>query len=133
VTCVNDKGVQRAQNLRPLSLLYGAKYFFDKYRFLHELVLYSRPKYFQMEKLKDLYIRTFGEEPVAVVRLTGDGSNRVYYRMTGVSDAIAAVGTSVEENRAFIALSRAMQACDVAVPAVLAVSDDELSYIQDDL
>lgn len=96
-------------------------------------MLYSQSNFYGMEKLKELYSRAFGCDPQSVVRLTGDGSNRVYYRMTGVSDAIAAVGTSVEENRAFIALSRAMQACGVGVPAVLAVSDDELCYIQDDL
>ena len=119
--------------MRPLSLLYGVNIFFDKYLFLHELVLYSRPKYFQMEKLKDLYIRTFGEEPVAVVRFTGDGSNRAYYRMTGIVSVMGAVGTSVEENRAFVALSKAFQAAGVAAPKVLAVSNDELCYLQEDL
>ena len=86
-----------------------------------------------MEKLKELYKDRFGCEPLSIVRLTGDGSNRVYYRMSGVVDVIGAVGTSVEENRAFIALSRAMKGCGVAVPAVLAVSDDGQCYIQDDL
>ena len=90
-------------------------------------------KFLEMEKLKNLYNNEFGSEPQSVVRLTGDGSNRVYYRMIGVADVIGVVGTSVEENRAFIALSRAMQECGVAVPAVIAVSDDELCYIQDDL
>ena len=86
-----------------------------------------------MERLKELYKEKFGSEPQSVVRLTGDGSNRVYYRMTGVADVIGVAGTSVEENRVFIALSRAMLACDIAVPAVLAVSDDELCYLQNDL
>lgn len=86
-----------------------------------------------MEKLKDLYIRTFGEEPVAVVRLTGDGSNRAYYRMTGVVSVMGAVGTSVEENRAFVALSKAFSAAGVNAPDVIAVSDDELCYLQEDL
>ena len=86
-----------------------------------------------MEKLKDLYIRTFGEEPVAVVRLTGDGSNRAYYRVSGVESVMAAVGTSVEENRAFVALSKAFSAAGVNAPDVIAVSDDELCYLQEDL
>ena len=69
-------------------------------------MLYSRSKcFFEMEKLKDLYIKAFGCEPQAVVRLTGDGSNRAYYRMSGSVSVIGAVGTSVEENRAFVALS----------------------------
>ena len=86
-----------------------------------------------MENLKNLYIKTFGCEPQSVVKLTGDGSNRVYYRMNGSLSVMGAVGTSVEENRAFIALSKAFQACGVAAPKVLAVSDDALCYLQEDL
>lgn len=86
-----------------------------------------------MRKLKDLYSGMYGCGPATVVRLTGDGSNRVYYRMTGVVPLIGVVGTSVEENRAFIALSRAFGQAGVAAPAVVAVSDDELCYLQEDL
>lgn len=86
-----------------------------------------------MEKLRDLYIRTFGCEPQSVVRLTGDGSNRVYYRMSGAVTVLGAIGTSVAENRAFIALSKAFLASGVAAPEVLAVSADELCYLQEDL
>ena len=61
-----------------------------------------------LSKVKNLYIDRFGHEPHSVVRLTGDGSNRVYFRVSSGNDSvIAAVGTSVEENRAFIALSNA--------------------------
>ena len=70
---------------------------------------------------------------MSMVRLTGDGSNRVYYRVFGVEPVMAAVGTSVEENRAFIALSKAFSAAGVSVPKVIAVSDDELCYLQEDL
>ena len=52
--------------------------------------------------LKELFVNYAGVAPVSVVKLTGDGSNRAYYRM--VADAVSligAVGTSVEENRAF--------------------------------
>ena len=86
-----------------------------------------------MEKLKDLYIKTYGSEPLSVVRLTGDGSNRVYYRIAGVVSVMGVVGTSMEENRAFIALSKAFKVSGVAAPAVLAVSDDGLRYLQEDL
>ena len=86
-----------------------------------------------MEKLRDLYIRTFGCEPQSVVRLTGDGSNRVYYRMSGAVTVLGAIGTSVAENRAFVALSKAFMASGVAAPEVLAVSADELCYLQEDL
>ena len=86
-----------------------------------------------MEKVRNLYIEKFGCEPQAVVRLTGDGSNRVYFRIIGDVPVMAAVGTSVEENRAFVALSKAFIEAGVAAPEVLAVSDDELCYLQEDL
>ena len=90
-------------------------------------------KVFSMGHLKDLYIKRFGCEPQSVIRLTGDGSNRVYYRMAGEVPAIGVVGTSVEENRAFVALSKAFRQAGVAAPEVFAVSDDELCYLQEDL
>lgn len=86
-----------------------------------------------MEKLKELYIKTYGVEPQSVVRLSGDGSNRVYYRMTGCESVMGAVGTSVEENRAFVALSKSLHDVGVAAPQVIALSDDGLCYLQDDL
>ena len=90
-------------------------------------------KVFSMGHLKDLYIKRFGCEPQSLIRLTGDGSNRVYYRMAGEVPAIGVVGTSVEENRAFVALSKAFRQAGVAAPEVFAVSDDELCYLQEDL
>ena len=90
-------------------------------------------KVFGMEKLRDLYKDIYGCEPQSVVRSTGDGSNRAYYRMSGVASVMGAVGTSVEENRAFVALSKAFTAAGVSAPAVIAVSDDGLCYLQEDL
>ena len=85
-------------------------------------------------KLEQLYKEKFGFEPQTVVRLTGDGSNRVYYRLSsGDSSVIGAVGTSVEENRAFITLSEALLAAGVSAPKVLAVSDDLRCYLQEDI
>lgn len=85
------------------------------------------------KEIKELYKDTFGCEPQSVVRLTGDGSNRVYYRLSsGSASVIGAVGTSVEENRAFVALSEAFLASGVAVPRVLAVSTDGRCYLQED-
>ena len=86
-----------------------------------------------MENLRDLYIKTFGSEPQSVVRLTGDGSNRVYYRMSGKVTVMGAKGTSVEENKAFVALSNSFLECGIAAPRVLAVSEDGLCYMQEDL
>ena len=86
------------------------------------------------EKVKELYIDKFGVEPLSVVRLNGAGSNRVYYRLCGdAASVIGVVGTSVDENRAFVALSKAFAQAGVPAPEVLAVSDDGLCYLQNDL
>lgn len=86
------------------------------------------------ENIKRLFIDKFGVEPLSVVKLSGAGSNRVYYRLCGCGSSVIGVeGTSVEENRAFVALAKAFAASGVAAPEVLALSDDGLCYLQTDL
>ena len=74
-------------------------------------------------------------EPATCEKLPGAGSNRVYYRMTTPhgGSVIGVVGTSREENHAFITLSRHFVSRHLPVPQVLAVSHDELCYLQTDL
>ena len=82
----------------------------------------------------ELYRQYFGCEPGSVERLPGAGSNRTYYRMVAPEGTvIACVGTSREENHAFVTLARHFAAKGLPVPRVLAVSDDEMCYLQDDL
>ena len=86
------------------------------------------------ETLNTLFNKVTGALPVSVVKLTGDGSNRAYYRMCGDGCSfIGAVGTSVKENEAFITFARRFRECGIAAPEVLAVSDDGLCYLQQDL
>lgn len=88
-----------------------------------------------MEKLLELYKRWSGAEPATTEKLAGAGSNRQYYRFT-VADGgtvIGCIGTSRDENHAFIYLSRHFTKRQLPVPRVLAVSDDELRYLQTDL
>ena len=88
-----------------------------------------------MQQLKELYIHWKGETPAQIEKLPGAGSNRGYYRLTGADGqtVIGCVGTSREENHAFISLARHFQAKDLPVPHVLAVSSDEMRYLQTDL
>ena len=84
--------------------------------------------------LKKLFYDVTSLAAEEIVKLTGDGSNRCYYRMkAGDISLIGTVGTSVEENRAFFALSAQLAVRGVDVPVVMAASDDELYYIQNDL
>ena len=88
-----------------------------------------------MQKLIDLYKEWSGAEPQHVEKLSAGGSNREYYRMTG-SDGTAVVGcigTSRDENHAFVYLAQHFSQHGLPVPKILAVSSDELRYIQTDL
>ena len=63
------------------------------------------------------------------------GSNRVYTRVTDETGrtVIRVDGTNRDENRAFIYMSRHFASKGLPVPKVLWVSEDEMSYIQEDL
>ena len=88
-----------------------------------------------MERLTELYCAWHGSGPVRTERLAGAGSNRAYYRMADSCGhtVIGCVGTSREENDAFIYLSRHFAGKQLPVPHVLACSDDRLCYLQTDL
>ena len=88
-----------------------------------------------MEKLLELYKRWSGAEPATTEKLPGAGSNREYYRFRAAdgSSVIGCIGTSRDENHAFICLARHFTKRQLPVPQVLAATDDELRYLQQDL
>lgn len=88
-----------------------------------------------MQRLLELYKSWRGEEPAGVEKLQGAGSNRAYYRFVDLEGAttIGVIGTSRDENHAFLCLARHFTHKQLPVPQILAVSDDELYYIQEDL
>ncbi len=88
-----------------------------------------------MQKLIDLYKSTCGNAPHKVEELTKAGSNRTYVRLTNErgESVIGCIGTSVEENRTFIYMARHFRTQSLPVPQIISVSDDETTYIQEDL
>ena len=88
-----------------------------------------------MEKLVELYDMWHNSMPVNTVRLAGAGSNRAYYRLFDEegNSVVGVVGTSRDENHAFIYLSEHFTKRQLPVPQILAVSDDGLRYLQTDL
>ena len=90
-----------------------------------------------MEKLlSQLFQKSVGTDAGAIVPLNASGSNRRYYRITsldGKTSAIGVEGTSKDENRAFLYMSRHFAGKGLNVPRVLAVTDDEMNYLQEDL
>lgn len=81
------------------------------------------------------------EQPASIEPLPGAGSNRRYYRLTGDMQpdgasshtAIGVIGTSAEENRAFVRMSQIFTAKGLNTPLVYAVSADSMAYLQQDL
>ena len=88
-----------------------------------------------MDKLLALYKQWRGTTPANVQQLPGAGSNRTYVRMTDAEgeSVIGVIGTSRDENHAFVYLTRHFTQRRLPVPKILAVSDDLLRYIQTDL
>lgn len=88
-----------------------------------------------MMNLLNLYKTWKQEEPARVEALAGAGSNRKYYRLFDASGntVIGVIGTSPEENRAFVYLSGFFASQGVSVPEILAVDDSCDCYLQTDL
>ena len=88
-----------------------------------------------MEKLIELFIEWNGEAPKNCERIAGAGSNRQYYRFTSADglSVIGVVGTSRDENHAFVYLAQHFEKRQLPVPHILATSDDGLRYLQTDL
>lgn len=84
-----------------------------------------------MEKLFASY---FGCSPQICEPLYGTGSNRRYFRLAADGrSCMGVIGTDRRENNAFISLSRHFRSKGIAVPQVYDVSEDGLTYIQEDL
>ena len=92
-------------------------------------------KDFLMEKLIALYESWHGSKPSRTETIAAGGSNRQYYRIVDGQgkSVIGVIGTSRDENHAFIYLARHFTRRQLPVPQILAASDDELRYLQTDL
>ncbi len=86
-----------------------------------------------MNILTQLFEAYFGEQVKNIEPIKGSGSNRLYVRLIGEKNrCIGTKGESIVENDAFIALSNHFVSKGLPVPAVYAVSDDRMQYIQQD-
>ena len=83
--------------------------------------------------LEELYTMITGTKPSEITELPASGSNRRYFRLSGPQSLIGAVGTSIDENNAFIYLADHFAQNGLPVPEVLAISDNRMVYLQEDL
>ena len=74
-----------------------------------------------MEKLLELYKNWKGSTPTNVEKLVGAGSNRAYYRLTDEvgETVIGVIGTSRDENHAFIYLAKHFEKRRLPVPHII--------------
>lgn len=87
-----------------------------------------------MDTLLQLFKRHFNDEVENYQALTPAGSNRRYFRLTShIHTAIGVIGTSINENEAFLSIAAHLRQKKLPVPEVYAVSDDHICYIQEDL
>lgn len=87
------------------------------------------------DKLVNLYATHYGHQPKAVNKLSGAGSNRQYYRIIcgDGKSVIGVVGDNLRENQSFTYICSKMHDKGLPVPALIAVSDDGVCYLQEDL
>ncbi|MDD6209879.1 MAG: RNase adapter RapZ [Bacteroidales bacterium] len=87
-----------------------------------------------MEQLYALAKQWDGREITRSERLPIAGSDRSYYRLFSENGSIIGViGTSVEENRAFVTLAKHFYSKKLSVPQILAVNPGFGYYLQEDL
>lgn len=87
-----------------------------------------------MKILENLFEKHTGEKVINIVELPSSGSNRRYFRITGDKTVlIGALGTSMDENKAFYTIAKHFKSKGLNVPEVYAHDDDFTCYIQEDL
>ena len=85
------------------------------------------------ENLQKLYEQYTGVPAEHIEEMPASGSNRRYFRLTGVKSLIGVYGTSQEENEAFLYMAEHFKKKNLPVPQVVSVSEDKFYYLQEDL
>ena len=88
---------------------------------------------FIKEPLRTLYMDFAKHSPDQIEEMPASGSHRHYFRLKGNPTLIGVRGESVEENRAFFYMANHFHQKGLPVPQVLIHSEDEISYLQEDL
>jgi len=80
-----------------------------------------------------LYKEWKGKEASSIELLPQSGSERRYFRINGSTESvIGTYGANIQENKTFIYFSKHFKPKQLAVPEILAISDDEQFYLQED-
>ena len=82
-----------------------------------------------------LFVERYGHAPISILEIAGDGSNRIYFRLVGqdLQTAVGAFGPDAEENRAFLAYTRAFRSGGLPVPELYGEDFEERVWLEEDL
>ncbi|MFN8589256.1 MAG: RNase adapter RapZ [Candidatus Eisenbacteria bacterium] len=82
-----------------------------------------------------LYTHTFGKAPQGIERIAADGSQRVYWRLRADDGGtvVGGFGPDADENRTFLAYSRALRAAGLPVPEIYADDANLGLWLEEDL
>ncbi|HEX9939972.1 MAG TPA: RNase adapter RapZ [Longimicrobium sp.] len=82
-----------------------------------------------------LFRHRFGKNPVSILPLEGDGSQRQMFRLVGesIETAIGVVGPDREENRAFLSFTEAFRSIGLPVPEIYGYDEKNGLYLEEDL
>ncbi len=84
-------------------------------------------------EIASLYKQWKGKEALSIELLPQSGSERRYFRLHGSTESvIGTYGANVKENQTFVYFSKNFKNKELAVPEILAISDDEQFYLQED-
>ncbi len=87
-----------------------------------------------MDRLYKLFEEFSGKAVTETEELGSSGSDRRYFRLKGGNiSVIGVIGTNLDENKAFMTLSKHLLDKGLNVPEVYGVSEDGMCYIQEDL
>lgn len=88
----------------------------------------------KIDRMEKLFETLYGFLPEETLPLTGSASNRKYFRLSGKGvSCIGVTGTDLHENKAFVTIAGHFRQKGISVPEVLAVSEDGMTYLQEDL
>jgi aminoglycoside/choline kinase family phosphotransferase len=86
-----------------------------------------------VDTIKGLYKKWKGVEPVSIDVLQQSGSERRYFRLYGADETvIGTYGANIKENESFMYFSQEFRKKNLAIPEILAVSEDGIYYLQQD-
>ncbi|MDE1191599.1 MAG: RNase adapter RapZ [Arachidicoccus sp.] len=85
------------------------------------------------DKIKQTFASYINDKIERIEKLPQSGSDRIYFRLyTQGKTYIATVNNNEKENKTFIYFSLHFKKINLPVPTIYAVSDDSLTYIQED-